>query len=469
MPYARFLFACCAALCLTACAVSPPPGTVPDTVPPGWYAPLPHNGNLTDLSQWWQNLGDPLLVQLVEAAQNASPSLASARSRIEQSRAARVQADAALLPALDATGSAARGLTQPLIPVATSLGANLQASWEIDIFGANRLASEAALARLDSARGQWHDARVAVAAEIANLYYNQRACEKQSAIAQSDAASRVQTSRLTALSTQAGFTAPATAALARASAAEANNRATQRRAACELDLKAMVALTGLAEPELRQKLATAPDDMAPRAAIVISSVPAEVLGQRPDLLSAQRDVAAASADTGSAQAQRYPRLGLTGSVGRQSFRTSAGSDDFTSWSIGPLTLSLPLFDGGRRLASVQAAHARYDEAAFLYQARVRLAVREVEQVLVNLQSTAARSGDAALAYDGYRASLTATEARYNGGLASLVELEDARRSALASADALVVLQRERIQAWIALYRATGGGWTPTTQAVASAP
>jgi len=465
----RFLLVCCAALCLSACAVSAPPTALPQTAPPAWYAPLPHNGNLTDLSQWWQNLGDPVLVQLVEAAQSASPSLASARSRIEQSRAARVQASAALLPALDATGSAARGMTQPQIPVATSLGANLQASWEVDIFGANGLASEAALARLEGAQAQWHDARVAVAAEIANLYFDQRACEKQFAIAQSDASSRAQTSRLTALSTQAGFTAPATAALARASAAEANNRAKQRRALCELDIKAIVALTGMPEPELRQKLATAPDDLAPKAVIAISNVPAEVLSQRPDLLSAQRDVAAASTDAGSAQAQRYPRLGLTGLVGLQSFRTSAGSVDFSSWSIGPLTLSVPLFDGGRRIANVQAAQARYDEAAFLYHAKVRQAVREVEQALVNLQSTAARGEDAALAYEGYRASLTSTEARYNGGLASLVELEDARRSALASADALVVLQRERIRAWIALYRAAGGGWEPATPSIATAP
>ena len=468
MEHPRFLLVCCIALCVSACAVSSPPATLPDAAPPDWYAPLPHNGKVTDLSQWWQDLGDPLLAQLVEAAQNASPSLASARSRIEQSRAARVQAGAALLPSLDATGSAARGVTQALIPVATSIGANLQAAWELDVFGANRLAAEAARDRLEGAQAQWHDARVAVAAETANLYYEQRACEKQSAIAQSDAASRAQTSRLAAMSTQAGFSAPATSALARASAAEANNRATQRRGLCELDIKAMVALTGLPEPQLRQKLAAAPDDLAPQAALAISSVPAQVLGQRPDLLSAQRDVAAASADTGSAQAQRYPRLGLSGSVGRQSYRTSAGSDDFTSWSIGPLTLSVPLFDGGRRLANLQSAQARYDEAAFLYRAKVRQAVREVEQALVNLQSSAARSGDAALANDGYRASLTATEARYNGGLTSLVELEDARRSALASADALVVLQRERIQAWIALYRAAGGGWT-SAQAVPSTP
>ena len=464
MKIPSFLFACCAAFSLSACTVLAPPAAVPDTAPPGWYAPFPHNGSLSDLSQWWQSLGDPVLPQLVEAAQNASPTLATARSRIEQSRATRRQAGAALLPSLDGSANAARGLTQPQIPVATTVSANLQASWEIDVFGANRLAADAAQARLEGAQAQWHDARVAVAAETANLYYEQRACEKQSAIAQSDASSRAQTSRLTAQSTQAGFSAPATAALARASAAEASNRATQRRGLCELNVKALVALTGLAEPELRQKLATAPDDLAPGAAVAITSVPAQVLNQRPDLFSAERDVAAASADTGSAQAQRYPRLTLNGSIGAQSYRVSGSSDDFTTWSIGPLALSVPLFDGGRRTANVDAARARYDEAVFLYRAKVRQAVREVEQALVNLQSTSARSADAVQAYEGYRASLTATEARFNGGLASLVELEEARRSALASADALVVLQRERIQAWVALYRAAGGGWTPSANA-----
>ena len=460
MQIPSLLVSCCCASWLAGCAVTPPSTEVPATAPEQWNAPLPHNGSLTDLSQWWQSLGDPLLVQLVDAAQAASPTLASARSRIEQSRAARAQAAALLLPALDASGSAARGLTQPRIPAATTLSAGLQASWEPDVFGANRLARDAAQARFEGARAQWHDARVSVAAEMANLFFEQRACKKQSTIAQSDAASRAETSRLTAQSTQAGFSAPATAALARASAAEASNRATQRRGLCDLDIKAMVALTDLPEADLRARLVSAPDDLAPQAAITITSVPAQALSQRPDLASAERDIAAASADVGNAQAQRYPRIGLSGSVGLQSFRTSAGSDDFSTWSIGPLSVSLPLFDGGRRAAGVLSAQARYDEAVFLYRARVRQAVREVEQALVNLQSTAARGDDATQAYQGYRASLTATEARYSSGLASLVELEEARRSALASADALVILQRERVQAWVALYRATGGGWNP---------
>ena len=466
MQIPRLFPACCVVFWLGACAVVAPPASVPLAAPPQWQAPLPHNGSLTDLSLWWQSLGDPLLVQLVEAAQDASPTLASARSRIEQSRATRVQAGSALLPTLDGSVNLARGVTPSNPPYTTSFQASLDASWELDIFGANRLARDAAQERLEGARAQWHDARVAMAAEIANLYFEQRACEKQWAIAQSDASSRAQTSSLTALSTRAGFSAPATAALARASAAEARGRATQRRGLCDLDIKAMVALTALPEPELRRKLAAAPDDLAPRASIAITSIPAQTLGQRPDLFSAEREVAAASADVGSLDAQRYPRLSLSGAIGRESYHFSKGSADFTSWTIGPLALSIPLFDAGRHAAGVQALQARYDEAVLLYRAKARQAVREVEEALVNLESTAARGDDAAQAYEGYQASLAATEARFKGGLASLVELEESRRTALASADALVVLQRERIQAWIALYRAAGGGWTAAQNASA---
>ena len=115
--------------------------------------------------------------------------------------------------------------------------------------------------------------------------------------------------------------------------------------------------------------------------------------------------------------------------------------------------ALPVFDGGARRANVDAARARYDEAASAYAATLRKAVREVEEALVNLQSTADRSADAQTAADDYEVSFRATEARYKSGLASLFELEDARRSALAAQIALVDLQRERVAAWIALYRA----------------
>lgn len=417
---------------------------------------------MSDLTRWWQDLGDPLLVDLLDAAQQASPTLASARSRVIQSRATLAQARAALGPTLDASASAGRNNTQPAASAITTLQAGVAASWEIDLFGARRLASEAAQARVDSAQAAWHDARVLVAAELASRYFGQRACEQQRRIAQEDALSRRETSRLTELTFKAGFTPSATASLARAAASDANGRVLRQAALCSLGVKALVALTGLPEPLLEQRLAQAPLDLAPNARLVVTTLPAQTLAQRPDLFAAQRDMAAAGADIGSVQALRYPRLGLSGSIGALHYSAGGNSGGMATWSIGPLALSVPLFDGGRHQATVAAAQARYDESVALYQSQVRQAVREVEQALVTLQSTHQRVADASAAETGYRAWQDATDARYKGGLASLPELEDARRTRLAAADALVALRLERIQAWIDLYRAAGGGWTPST-------
>jgi multidrug efflux system outer membrane protein len=470
MKKLRFIAAGAAALWLAGCAVTGPSATAAADAPPQWYAALPHNGALTELALWWQQLGDPLLVLLVEASQTASPTVAAAASRIRQARASRIAAGAALLPSLDGVGSVARGNTQPPTPLATTAQAGVQAAWEIDLFGGNRAARDAAQARLEAARAGWHEARVSVAAETANSYVNLRTCERQLEVANNDAKSRAETARLSELGARAGFTAPATAALARASAAEGSARATQQRAQCELEVKALVALTALPEPGLRQKLAASSAHPLQSASLAVASVPAQVLAQRPDVYRAEREVAAASAEVGRARAERFPRLSLSGSIAAGTARVGAVSIDLQTWSIGPLAITVPLFDGGgRRAASEDAAQARYEEAAVVYAGRVRQAVREVEEALVILDSAHARGEDASVAAEGFRTSFVATEARYRSGLASLVELEDARRTLLAAETALVGLQRERAAAWIALYRAMGGGWArPQDVAAATA-
>jgi multidrug efflux system outer membrane protein len=123
-------------------------------------------------------------------------------------------------------------------------------------------------------------------------------------------------------------------------------------------------------------------------------------------------------------------------------------------------VSLPLLDGGQREAHTQAAQAREAEAESVYRAKLRTAVREVEDALVSLAASAARQGDAQTSADGFDAVLRATDARQRSGLASLFELEAARRDAVQSRSALIELQRERVASWIALYRALGGGWVP---------
>ena len=226
-----------------------------------------------------------------------------------------------------------------------------------------------------------------------------------------------------------------------------------------MNIKALVALSGLDEAELREKLARAPADTAQDVMLPVASVPAEAMAQRPDIFNAAREVDAASAEAGAARAQRYPRLTLSGSIATTKILSRGAAQRFDSWTIGPLQLTVPLFDGGASKANVQAADARYANAVAQYRASVRQAVREVEEALVKLQSTAERSGDALTAAEGYRASFTGTQARYTAGLASLVELEDARRTLLAAQSTVVQLQRDRRSAWVALYRALGGGWT----------
>ncbi|MNR79365.1 Toluene efflux pump outer membrane protein TtgI precursor [compost metagenome] len=457
---------------LAGCALNAPPESVSVQPANKWYAPLPakaapapapavenlpHHGTLTDLTTWWEQQNDPLLVELIASAQAVSPTVASAVSRISQSRATSVSAGAALGPKLDATASSQRSNMQAPLPLGTTTQAALQPSWEIDLFGANRATARAAQARLQGAQANWHDARVSVAAEVANRYYSLRTCNKLESVTQEDANSRAETARLSELSAKAGFQAPATAALARASAAEGRGRATQQSALCDLDVKALVYLTAIDEPALRNKISSSALP-ATVPTLNIDSLPAQTLSQRPDVFIAEREVAAASAEVGNAQAQRYPRLTLSGSVGVGSFRSAGTTTNLSTWSVGPLSLSLPIFDGGARAANVDAATARYEEAVVKYRASVRQAVREVEEALVNLQSTALRSEDARVAVDGYRASFNGTQSLYQNGLASLIDLEDLRRTRLAAELNAATLERERMAAWIALYRAAGGGW-----------
>ncbi len=446
-------------LALAGCALAPP-SRVALPAPAQWQAPLPHNGSLTDLTQWWRQQGDPLLVQLIDSAQAVSPSIAAAGSRIAASRAERVAAASALLPSLDAGASVTRANQQSLQPGGTTSQVALQSAWEIDLFGGRTAARNAAQARLAGATAQWHEARVAVAAEVAGTYYSLRTCEQLLTVAEQDAASRADTARLTKLTADAGFQAPATAALARASAAEASSRATLQRALCDIDVKTLVALSAIDEPGLRARLAASRPVATP--AIGIASLPAQVLAQRPDVFAAEREVAAASSDVGSAQAQRFPRLSLSGSIGGGNFRSGGENLKTDTWTIGPLAVSLPIFDAGARRANVDAARARYEAAVVSYRATARQAVREVEQALVTLNSSTARSGDAQLSLEGYRIAFVAAEDRYKNGLGSLLELEDARRTRLASENAVVTLARERSAAWVALYRAAGGGWSPDT-------
>ena len=461
-------------LLLGACSAFAPPVAMPERdppplpAPPAWYAPALPADAQASLRDWWQQFDDPVLLQLIDAAQLASPTIAAAASRIEQARASSVAAGALLLPALNANASGTAGRTDLATPRLGFASVNLQASWEIDLFGANQAGRDAALARLQGARASSADVRIAVAAETAASYNALRGCEAVVVQTEADVRSRAETARVTELAAKAGLFAPASAALARASAAQGRSLLAGQQAQCELLFKALVALTALDDPDLRQRLAPRSAQLPLPAGIAVQSVPAAALRQRPDLQVAEQQIVAAAADTAQNQARRYPSVAIAGSVGPGWLRVENMSSTGTLWTIGPLQVSLPLFDGGTRVANVVAARARYDEAVSAYRGLVRTAVREVESALITLDSSTRRIEDTKISIEGFEASLKAADARFRGGLGSLFDLEDARRSALLAQSTLVELQREQVAAWINLYRALGGGWSPEQDLAAAA-
>lgn len=429
-------------------------------LPTAWHEPLPHGGELTALAGWWGQFDDPLLSRLIDAAQAANPDIASAAARIAQARASAAAAGASLLPSAEATLGVSRSRTDAGQPVATRATSGLQLSWELDLFGGVRAGARAAGLRLDAARAGWHEARVSVAAETASRYVTLRACEARLVHTEIDAASREETSRLTAATAANGMQSAGNAALARASAAQGRANATLLRAQCASHVKALVALTALDEPALRADLAASWGKLPQPAHFGVETVPARALAQRPDLHAAVRDMEAASQEWAQTRAHQWPRITLQGQLGAA--RTEAGAlrQDGGVWSFGPVSVVLPVFDAGTRQARSEAARARYDEAVATLQWRTRTAVREVEDALVALQSTAGRAADSRIAADGFGVAYQATGARYRGGMASLFELEEARRRHAQAQIELTDLQQERVQAWITLYRALGGGWTP---------
>lgn len=438
-------------------------------VPAHWHAPLPHDGRVADLKHWWEQFDDALLPDLIAAAEAVSPSVAAARSRLYQARATSVGASASLLPSLNATASGSRGQQDIRFPPGTSSSVGLAASWEIDLFGANSANSDAAAARFSGARADWHAARVSLAADVASSYIGLRACEAQLELQRSDAKSRASTAYLTEVSAEAGLESTANAALAKASAAQGNSQLTQLRSQCDIDVKALSALTAIDETILRERLADNTAYIPQPAAIDVEAVPAAAIAQRPDIYSAAQAVLASSADVDNLQAQRLPKISLAGNISYSRFSSDTTTVQGRVWSIGPLTVTLPIFDAGTRRANVDAGRARYDEAVISYGAKLRGAVREVEEALVTLRSADERYADARTAVKGYAASYRAVVMRQRNGLASLFELEDARRSLISARLALVDIRRDRVNAWVSLYRALGGGWNLQDQAQAELP
>jgi outer membrane protein TolC len=327
------------------------------------------------------------------------------------------------------------------------------------VFGEGRLALQAAEARAAGAQAQWHDARVLVAAETAVLYLSFRYCEAVRAQLAADVQALDTLGRISQLGVRAGLQAQTIADQAEAQRAGAQARLLAQQAACDIDVKALVALTALPENDLRKRLARhAGRPLEAIPALAITSLPAQVVSQRPDIFAAEREVVAAASEVGAAQASRLPRLTLGGSIGAFSLRGGPLATDLSTWSIGPLQLQLPIYDGGITEAQIKAARANFDHAVRQYESRVRQAIREVEEAMVQAYFNEKRLRELQLARTALERSARAAEQRADAGLESRRVVEEARRALIDLRINELAVIREGLIAGVSLYRAAGGGW-----------
>jgi outer membrane protein, multidrug efflux system len=458
---------------LSACAAVGPTYQAPAAealaLPSTWQAALPHQGQAAQLQGWWARLGDPVLVELQRLANANNPSMQKAAAQIESARASLASSKAAGVPTLTGSGSATRANASTGTSIVSgTISAGLDASWELDLFGSVRRNVEASEATAQAREADWNDTRVSLAAEVATDYITYRACLATLKLTRDDAASRRATARITMGSWRDGASSSADATLAEASAASGRAGELAQEAECEVDLKALVPLTGLAEPALRQLLNSDAAHPLQSAPFAVQSLPVALLSQRPDLVAKERALAAANAGIGVAEASRYPRLSLSGSIARSAVASGGAQVSSTPWSFGP-SLSLPLFDGGAAKASVRSAEASYVIALADYRQAVSTAVREVEQNLVRLACAEAREADVQHSAEGYRTVANATEASWRAGSDSLLSYEQTRRDAISAEQSLIAVQRDRLLYGVALYKAVGGGWDVNATVTANTP
>lgn len=421
---------------------------------------------------WWRQFNDDVLLEIITAAERNSATVADAYKNIASARANLVAARAMGFDGLSATPSITRkafsfGGDPTLL---TQQQISFDTSWEIDLFGGLRRERESSLADYDAKRNLLQDARLSVAAESAKAYNDYRFCQQKVRLYERYLESKTRSAELTASAAAHGFKSDSDSALAQATQAQAKSDLNDQTMQCELQIKAMVALTGIAEPQLRERLAPRDFTVLQPGVFDVPSVPTVLLEQRPDLLAAERDLAAASADVGVKEANRYPKITLSGNITPVRFINSGKASNAVTWSIGP-TIDLPLFDMGQRKANVAAAWESLRAADSNYRSKARNAIKEVEQKLLTLQSYNARQPSLQQAANNYALALDAISQRYAAGFDNAIDLETTRRNALEADYALTQLNQNRITTLIELYIAIGGGWqgpnTPLAAADAS--
>ena len=435
-------------------------------------APRPGALDTAALADWWKRFNDPVLDALISDALAHNPDVRIALSRIAQARATRIVEKSGLLPSLSAgvsgQGKRARDHRADTVSESDNYSASLDASWEIDLFGKQRLALAAADADLAQTEENFHAAQVSLAAEVATAYVDLRSVEAQLAVVRRSLDSREETARLTRWRQEAGVgdildTRQAESALeqAHASIPALQQTASETR-------NQLAVLSGRTPGSLDVLLGSTERVPAAPAALAIG-IPAETLRQRPDVRAAGHAVEAASKRSEAARRERLPSLNLSGSLGVEAGELGRLASPSATIAGIAGSLTAPIFSAGRISANIRIQDETTRQALTTYESTVLDALAEVENALEAIRRQTERRASLELAAAAAREADTLARQRYEAGSVDFLQVLDAERTLLSAEQSLVTTDADLSSAHIRLYKALGGGWsaTPSTPATAS--
>jgi multidrug efflux system outer membrane protein len=446
-----------------ACTVGPDYQRPGVDVPGAWRDGKSDPASLADL-EWWKLFGDPVLNELIKTALAGNDDVRLAMERVAEVRARLGFVKADLYPRLD--GGAAAGVVRtsrretPLSPLIQDPDTQTYQifgalTWELDLFGRIRRATEAERALLLAAEAERHAAMVSVIAEVSTAYLDVRDLDARIGISKATVTSRKSYVEMARLRFEGGKTSEldfrqAEGELGRTEAvlAELERQLVVR----ENDLAFLLGRNPSSIPRGR------PLSELPVPPQVPAGLPSALLERRPDIRAAEQELAAATARIGEARALMYPRIALTGAAGYSSTQLSGWLKSPASfWElIGGLTA--PIWDWGKNRSRVEETEARMRQAVILYERSIRQALRDVEDALVSYQKSGERLAANNRRVAAQRSALSISENRYRGGVSPYLDVLDAQRELFDAELEQAGNLRDQRASVVRLYRALGGGW-----------
>jgi multidrug efflux system outer membrane protein len=449
-------------LALAGCALGPDYRRTVVPAPEAWRESQGklEPASLADL-QWWELFEDPELRNLVQAALEANKDLRIAVTRVAQARAQLGVTRADQLPRIDAVGSVTTNRFSDTVPPVDQGGktdlfsTTLDLTFEIDIWGRLRRASEAARAELLASEENRHAVVMTLVSDVAAAYLRLRQLDLELETTRRNVVSRQGSLQLVRDRLDAGLTSALDLRQAEAELASTSAQIPDLERQITQTENQLSILLGRNPGGIKRGRPLSGQTFPPT---VPAGLPSALLERRPDIRQAEAGLVAANARIGVAKAAFFPQISLTGVFGVES---AALSDLFTGpsrvWQFGP-TVTLPIFNAGRNRANLRLVEARQEEALIRYEQAIQQAFREVEDALVAHRKAREALAEQGAAVRASREALGIAEFRYASGLTSYLSVLDAQRTLLAAEVAESRTLLSQLVAAVQLYRALGGGW-----------